>query len=145
MKTKLEKLFNENEAMNLRKLSLATNCTYQVLLKAAKKPIVGEAYDPTKINYDELAETILRKITIEEFDAIDFEAIIANSKATSAQLSSADFEINEEFTLRNDKSNLKYTMLLKTNTHVVIIREDTTQPRVMSNDTFAHQGPKKLA
>lgn len=145
MKTKLEKLFNENEAMNLRKLSLATNCTYQVLLKASKKPIVGETYDPTKINYDELAKTILRKISIEEFDAIDFEAIIANSKATSAQLSSADFEINEEFTLRNDKSNLKYTMLLKTNTHVVIIREDTTQPRVMSNDTFAHQGPKKLA
>lgn len=145
MKTRLEKLFNENEAMNLRKLSLATNCTYQVLLKASKKPIVGETYDPTKINYDELAKTILRKISIEEFDAIDFEAIIANSKATSAQLSSADFEINEEFTLRNDKSNLKYTMLLKTNTHVVIIREDTTQPRVMSNDTFAHQGPKKLA
>ena len=145
MKTKLEKLFNENEAMNLRKLSLATNCTYQVLLKASKKPIVGETYDPTKINYEELAKTILRKISIEEFDAIDFEAIIANSKATSAQLSSADFEINEEFTLRNDKSNLKYTMLLKTNTHVVIIREDTTQPRVMSNETFAHQGPKKLA
>ena len=145
MKTKLEKLFNENEAMNLRKLSLATNCTYQVLLKASKKPIVGETYDPTKINYDELAKTILRKISIEEFDAIDFEAIIANSKATSAQLSSADFEINEEFTLRNDKSNLKYTMLLKTNTHVVIIREDTTQPRVMSNETFSHQGPKKLA
>ena len=145
MKTKLEKLFNENEAMNLRKLSLATNCTYQVLLKASKKPIVGETYDPTKINYEELAKTILRKISIEDFDAIDFEAIIANSKATSAQLSSADFEINEEFTLRNDKSNLKYTMLLKTNTHVVIIREDTTQPRVMSNDTFAHQGPKKLA
>ena len=145
MKTRIEKLFNENEAMNLRKLSLATNCTYQVLLKASKKPIVGETYDPTKINYDELAKTILRKISIEDFDAIDFEAIIANSKATSAQLSSADFEINEEFTLRNDKSNLKYTMLLKTNTHVVIIREDTTQPRVMSNDTFAHQGPKKLA
>lgn len=144
MKTKLEKLFNENEAMNLRKLSLATNCTYQVLLKASKKPIVGETYDPTKINYDELAKTILRKISIEEFDAIDFEAIIANSKATSAQLSSADFEINEEFILRNDKSNLKYTMLLKTNTHVVIIREDTTQPRVMSNETFAHQGPKKI-
>ena len=145
MKTRIEKLFNENEAMNLRKLAIATNCTYQVLLKAAKKPIVGEAYDPTKINYDELAKTILRKLSIEEFDAIDFEAIIANSKATSAQLSSADFEINEEFTLRNDKSNLKYTMLLKTNTHVVIIRDDTTQPRVMSNETFAHQGPKKLA
>lgn len=144
MKTRIEKLFNENETMNLRKLSLATNCTYQVLLKASKKPIVGETYDPTKINYDELAKTILRKISIEDFDAIDFEAIIANSKATSAQLSSADFEINEEFTLRNDKSNLKYTMLLKTNTHVVIIREDTTQPRVMSNDTFAHQGPKKI-
>ena len=145
MKTKIEKLFENNEAMNLRKLAIATNCTYQVLLKAAKKPIVGEAYDPTKINYDELAKTILRKLSIEEFDAIDFEAIIANSKATSAQLSSADFEINEEFTLRNDKSNLKYTMLLKTNTHVVIIRDDTTQPRVMSNETFAHQGPKKLA
>ena len=145
MKTKLEKLFNENEAMNLRKLSLATNCTYQVLLKASKKPIVGETYDPTKINYEELAKTILRKMSVEEFDAIDFDAIIANARATSAQLSASDFEINEEFTLRNDKSNLKYTMLLKTDTHVVIIREDTTQPRVMSNDTFAHQGPKKLA
>ena len=145
MKTRIEKLFNENEAMNLRKLALATNCTYQVLLKASKKPIVGETYDPTKINYEELAKTILRKISIEEFDAIDFEAIIANARTTSAQLSASDFEINEEFTLRNDKSNLKYTMLLKTNTHVVIIREDTTQPRVMSNETFAHQGPKKLA
>ena len=58
MKTRIEKLFNENEAMNLRKLALATNCTYQVLLKAAKKPIVGETYDPTKINYEELSKCI---------------------------------------------------------------------------------------
>lgn len=145
MKTKLEKLFNENEAMNLRKLAIATNCTYQVLLKAAKKPIVGEAYDPTKINYEELAKSIERKISVEEFDAIDFDAIIASARATSAQLSASDFEVGESFTLRNDKDGRTYKMLLKTDTHVVIIRDDTTQPRVMSNETFAHQGPKKLA
>ena len=145
MKTRIEKLFNENEAMNLRKLAIATNCTYQVLLKAAKKPIVGEAYDPTKINYEELAKAILRKISAEEFDAIDFEAIIASARTTSAQLTASDFEVGESFTLRNDKDGRAYNMLLKTDTHVVIIRDDTTQPRVMSNETFAHQGPKKLA
>ena len=145
MKTRLEKLFNENEAMNLRKLSIATNCTYQVLLKASKKPIVGETYDPTKINYEELAKSIERKMSVEEFDAIDFEAIIANARATSAQLSASDFAVDECFTLRNDKDGRTYKMLLKTDTHVVIIRDDTTQPRVMSNETFAHQGPKKLA
>ena len=145
MKTKLEKLFNENEAMNLRKLAIATNCTYQVLLKAAKKPIVGETYDPTKINYEELAKSIERKISVEEFDAIDFDAIIANARTTSAQLAASDFAVDESFTLRNDKDGRAYKMLLKTDTHVVIIRDDTTQPRVMSNETFAHQGPKKLA
>lgn len=145
MKTKIEKLFENNEAMNLRKLALATGCTYQVLLKAAKKPIVGEAYDPTKINYEELAKSIERKISVEEFDAIDFEAIIASARTTSAQLSASDFEVGECFTLRNDKDDRTYEMLLKTDTHVVIIRDDTTQPRVMSNETFAHQGPKKLA
>ena len=145
MKTRIEKLFNENEAMNLRKLAIATNCTYQVLLKAAKKPIVGETYNPTKINYEELAKSIERKISVEEFDAIDFDAIIASARTTSAQLSASDFAVDESFTLRNDKDGRTYKMLLKTDTHVVIIRDDTTQPRVMSNETFAHQGPKKLA
>lgn len=145
MKTKLEKLFNENEAMNLRKLAIATNCTYQVLLKASKKPVVGEAYDPTKINYEELARAIERKISVEEFDAIDFDAIIASARTTSAQLTASDFAVDESFILRNDKDGRTYKMLLKTDTHVVIIRDDTTQPRVMSNETFAHQGPKKLA
>lgn len=145
MKTKLEKLFNENEAMNLRKLAIATSCTYQVLLKASKKPVVGEAYDPTKINYDELAKCIERKLSPEQFDAIDFESILANARTTSAQLTASDFAVDECFILRNDKDGRTYKMLLKTDTHVVIIRDDTTQPRVMSNDTFAHQGPKKLA
>lgn len=144
MKTKIENLFTNNEGMNLRKLAIATDCTYQVLLKAAKKPIVGKAYDPTEINYDELAKSVERKITPEEFDAIDFEAIIASARTTSAQLTAFDFEVGESFTLRNDKDGRTYNMLLKTDTHVVIIRDDTTQPRVMSNDTFAHQGPKKV-
>lgn len=145
MKTKLETLFSTYPEMNLRKLSIATNCTYQVLLKASKKPIVGEAYDPTKINYEELAKSIERKLSVEEFDTIDFENIVKSARVTSAQLSASDFAVDECFTLRNDKDGRTYKMLLKTDTHVVIIRDDTTQPRVMSNETFAHQGPKKLA
>ena len=144
MKTKIEKVFENYPEMNLRKLAIATGCTYQVLLKASKKPIVGETYDPTKINYEELAKSIERKISVEEFDAIDFENIVKSAKVTSAQLTASDFEVDEVFTLRNDKDGYNYKMLLKTDTHVVILREDTTQPRVMSNDTFAHQGPKKI-
>lgn len=144
MKTRLENLFNDHSEMNLRKLAIASDCTYQVLLKAARKPIIGQPYDPSAINYEELAKSVERKISVEEFDEIDFDAIISDARITSKQLTSADIEIGESFYLRNDKDGRTYNMLLKTDTHVVICRDDTTQPRVMSNDTFAHQGPKKI-
>lgn len=133
----LKEQMNNHPTISLKKLADATGCCYQYLLKASKKPIQGEAYDAAAINYDEVERLVRRKKAIED---IDFDAIEATVKVIEPVSKLADISVDTRFKLRADENI--YTAIYLTDTHIVFIADNSTQPRVMNLDTFAHQSPR---
>lgn len=132
----LREALEANENITLRKLAIETSATYNVLLKASKAPIEGEIYDPTKMNYDEVEKKLIAKIGIENFNKIDWNDL--NEKSTKAPSIKVNVKVGNEVILRDKKAF--YVVIFKTSTHIVIMAEDSTSPRAMSNGTFEHLG-----
>ena len=133
----LREALNTYPQISQKKHAESTITCYQYLLKASKKPIANQVYDPTMFNYEEVEKIIRKKIQIED---IDFKAIAETVKIIEPISSIDDFKIDTEFTLRNDEST--YKVVYVTETHVVFIANDSTQPRVMNQSTFLHQSPR---
>ena len=136
----LKDYFEKYPNASLRKLAQATNINYGVLLKKSKEPIPGEAYDPEAINWPSLEA----KLTSKEVDwgTLDWEALNAgpNRKGTSLQKDIDAFKVGDEVFLRRDNTT-PYKILYKTDTHVVIMKEGTSEPQAWSNNTFLINGP----
>lgn len=144
------------ETMSLRQIAIMTGATYNVLLKASKAPVAGMAYDPEAINYKAVQAALIRKLTLAVYNGIAWEEMIANAVSatglrTTSAADMADFVVDDIIKLRDikDKDNHitvlpLYKILILTGTHVVLIptTEGNTTPRVMSYDTFLHQGGK---
>lgn len=127
--------------LSLRKLALATDVTYGVLLKASKKPIEGVPYDPANVNYEAVDEVFTRKgIDLASLDLVSI-AGEARPKATKE----FDLKLGDKYTIRgNDEV---YEIVAITKSHVCI--QATTENeagevllRSMSIATFLHQTPK---
>ena len=111
-----------------------------MLLKASKKPIEGVPYDPTAINYDAIEAIVERKeINLEE---IDWEAVNEKPTRASSVLSKSidDYKVGDKVYLREDNENA-FEILYMTGTHVVIMKEGTSEPRALSHSTFFFKGP----
>ena len=135
----LREQFEKIEGLSLRKFACFTGVCYQYLLKASKKPIVGEAYNPEAINWAEVERVVAKKMAIKD---IDWDAL-AKSVVVKEPISQlTDFAVGTIFNLRNDERT--YAIVYKTETHVVFIADNETQPRIMNNDTFMHQGPRTV-
>lgn len=135
---------------NYPKLSLKSICEaaglcYQYVLKASKQPIAGQAYDPEAVNYDAIAKIVERKGA--DLSTIDWAALESNVKVATPVNKQEDFKIGTEFTLREseEKKGTVYSILVTTDTHLVFMAVDSTQPRVMNWDTFVHQSPRIIA
>lgn len=134
---------------NYPKLSLKAICEaaglcYQYVLKASKQPIAGQAYDPEAVNYEAIAKIVERKGC--DLDAIDWASLESQVKVVTPINKVEDFIVGTEFTLREveEKKGTIYTTVYTTETHIVFLAVDNTQPRVMNWDTFVHQSPRKL-
>ena len=125
---------------SLRKLAAATGVNYGVLLKKSKDPIPGEAYDPEATNWAALEA----KLTAKEVDwtTLDWEAMNEgpNRKGTALQKDIAAFNVGDKVYLRRNNTT-PYTILYKTETHVVIMLDGTTEPQAWANNTFLINGP----
>lgn len=143
------------EDVSLRQVALATGCTYNVLLKASKAPIEGQMYDPDIPNLTAVAKAMYRKCG-DVLMSLDWEDMIKeiqmNAPVREAGGVSIDsFEIDDYVKLRDIKDaegtiivQPVYQLKIRTGTHVVLVPvKDSTVPRVMSYDTFIHQGAKK--
>lgn len=133
----LKDIFESNE-LSLRKVALNLDLNYNMLLKASKKPIVGVAYDPNFVNYDEVASYIGNRMDI---TSIDWEAMKDSSEVSSTTLPT-NFSIGTYITIRGEVDVFEIKLI--TATHICFIPINGTQPRVMSNATFLHQGPKEV-
>lgn len=136
----LQTLFEEYPNASLRKLAAATEINYGVLLKKSKDPIPGEAYDPEATNWKALEDKLTAKGV--DWNTLDWEALNAgpNRKGTALQKDIEAFKVGDKVYLRRNNTT-PYEILYKTETHVVIMLEGTSEPQAWANNTFLINGP----
>lgn len=134
--TIIRSMFEENENLSLRKLALACDISYGVMMKSAKKPIAGVPYDPTAINYDEITALLERR----EIDVASLDVAQIVGEARKAALKETDIAVGDEFTIRNDER--KWKVIAVTTECICVQNEETL--RSMSIATFLHQTPRKI-
>lgn len=136
----LQALFEKYPNASLRKLAAATEINYGVLLKKSKDPIPGEAYDPEAINWKSLEDKLIAKGV--DWTALDWEALNAgpNRKGTSLQKDIDAFKVGDKVYLRRNNTT-PYEIVYKTDTHVVLMLEGTSEPMAWANNTFLINGP----
>lgn len=136
----LREYFEKYPNASLRKLAAATNVNYGILLKKSKDPIPGEAYDPEATNWKSLEDKLTAKGV--DWNTLDWEAMNAgpNRKGTALQKDIEAFNVGDKVYLRRNNS-VPYEILYKTETHVVIMLEGTSEPQAWANNTFLINGP----
>lgn len=136
----LQECFEINPNASLRKLAQATNINYGVLLKKSKDPIPGEAYDPEATNWAALEAKLTSKGI--DWNNLNWSELNAgpNRKGTSLQKDIDAFKVGDKVYLRRDNTT-PYEIVYKTETHVVIMKEGTSEPQAWANNTFLINGP----
>ncbi|MGN1229204.1 MAG: hypothetical protein ACI4T5_06055 [Prevotella sp.] len=136
----LQSLFEEYPNASLRKLAAATGINYGVLLKKSKDPVPGEAYDPEATNWAALEKKLTEKGV--DWSTLDWDVLNAgpNRKGTSLQKDINAFKVGDKVYLRKNNTT-PYDILYKTETHVVIMLEGTSEPQAWANNTFLINGP----
>ena len=139
MKT-LKTYFEEYSNVSIRKLAAATGINYGILLKKSKEPIPGEAYDPEAINWGALEEKLAAKRI--DWTTLDWEALNEGPSRKGATLikDMSAFKVGDKVYLRKN-NEVPYEILYKTDTHIVIMLEGTTEPQAWANNTFLINGP----
>lgn len=136
----LQDYFEKFPNASLRKLAQATDVNYGVLLKKSKDPIPGEAYDPEATNWKALEDKLTAKGV--DWTTLDWEAMNAgpNRKGTALQKDIEAFKVGDKVYLRRNNTT-PYEILYKTETHVVIMLEGSSEPQAWANNTFLINGP----
>ena len=136
----LEALMTAHPNVSLRKLALACECSYGWILKKSKEPIPGVTYDPEQVNYQAVAATFAKKGI--DLNHVDWEALNEASVRNGTQLTKdmGAFQVGGKVYLREDNTT-PFIICYKTETHIVIMKEGTTEPRAWSHGTFLMKGP----
>ena len=136
----LKDYFEKYPNASLRKLAQATDVNYGILLKKSKEPIPGKAYDPEAINWTALELKLASKAV--DWTILDWNAMNAgpNRKGSALQKDIAAFKVGDKVYLRRNNTT-PYEILYKTETHIVIMLEGTTEPQAWANNTFLINGP----
>jgi hypothetical protein len=138
----LKDKMNTYENVSIRKLSMALNINYQTLLKASKKPIVNEPYNPDAINYAAIEEIINKKEL--DLESLDWETMNQpgnSGRAATLSKNIADFQVGDLVYLRTNPTT-PYEIIYKTGTHIVIMLKGTEEPLAWSYSTFFFKGPQ---
>lgn len=136
----LQSLFEAYPNASLRKLAHATGVNYGVLLKKSKDPIPGEAYDPEATNWKALEDKLTSKGI--DWTTLDWVAMNAgpNRQGSTLQKDISAFKVGDKVYLRRNNTT-PYEILYKTETHIVIMLEGSTEPQAWANNTFLINGP----
>lgn len=138
--TNLQTYFENYPNASIRKLSAATGINYGIMLKKSKEPIPGEAYDPEAINWGALEQKLTSKGV--DWTTLDWDALNEgpNRKGATLQKDISAFKVGDKVYLRRNNTT-PYVILYKTDTHVVIMLEGSTEPQAWANNTFMLNGP----
>lgn len=137
----LEELMKTYPNVSLRKLALSLELSYGWILKCSKKPIAGQPYDPNAVNYEEVAKTFARKGI--DLASLDWESLNESTQTSHGILLTKDmeaFRTGMSVYLRED-NEVPFEICYKTDTHIVIMKHGSTEPRAWSHSTFLMKGP----
>ena len=126
--------------VSLRKLATACEVSYGWILKKSKEPIPGQAYDPEAVNYTAVAATFAKKgidLSTLDWDSLN-EAVLKRGVQLTKNMDA--FQVGQKVYLREDNTT-PFEICYKTDTHIVIMKEGTTEPRAWSHGTFLMKGP----
>ena len=133
----LEQQMSAYPKATVRKIAHAAQVSYIKLYNASKKAIVGEIYDPEKLNFEEMAKILGNDKLLD----IRWEELEANGgKKATLTKDMAKFEVGQKVYLRRDNEK-PYVIIHKTETHIVIQHEGSETPLAWQNDTFLINGP----
>ena len=138
--TSLQSLFEQYPNASIRKLAAATNINYGILLKLSKKPIPGEAYDPEATNWGALEEKLTSKGV--DWTTLNWDALNEgpNRKSATLQKDINAYPVGTKVYLRKNNTT-PYEVVYKTDTHIVIMLEGSTEPQALAHNTFLLYGP----
>ena len=136
----LETAMQKYPNVSLRKLATACEVSYGWILKKSKEPIPGMAYDPEAVNYEAVAATFAKKGI--DLNALDWDTLNEAVLKRGVQLTKNmdAFQVGQKVYLREDNTT-PFEICYKTDTHIVIMKEGTTEPRAWSHGTFLMKGP----
>lgn len=136
----LETAMQKYPNVSLRKLATACEVSYGWILKKSKEPIPGMAYDPEAVNYEAVAATFAKKgidLSTLDWDTLN-EAVLKRGVQLTKNMDA--FQVGQKVYLREDNTT-PFEICYKTDTHIVIMKEGTTEPRAWSHGTFLMKGP----
>lgn len=126
---------------SLRKLAAATNLSYPVLLKRSKAPVAGQPYDPEATNWRAVAEYVVNHdVHLEDLDWEALNAPKQRAGTVGVGKSLSDYAVGQKVWLRRD-NEVPYQIVYMTETHVVLLQDDSTEPIAWSATTFLLNGP----
>lgn len=135
----------EDENASIKQLAFAAGANYTALLKASKAPVSGQMYDPDNVNFGAMIQVLVRKNGIDALAGLKVDKLLATGTDVPEVL--LDVKVNDIVTLRpveNADGSVTefppYRAHIVTPTHLVIMVDGTSKPRVMSNATFKHSG-----
>lgn len=137
----IKQKFELHPNASLRKLAAATNTSYPVLLKRSKAPVAGQPYDPEATNWTAVAEYLeAHEIDIEDLDWEALNATKQRAGTVGVGKSLSDYEVGQKVWLRRD-NEVPFQIVYMTETHVVLLQDDSTEPIAWSATTFLLNGP----
>jgi hypothetical protein len=136
----LQAYFEEYPNASIRKVAHATGINYGVLLKKSKEPVVGELYNPEATNWKAIEEKLTSKGV--DWNTLNWDELNQGPmrNGTTLQKTVDAFKVGDKVYLRRDNTT-PYEILYKTDTHIVIMKEGTTEPQAWANNTFLINGP----
>lgn len=136
----LQEFFEAYPNASIRKVAHATGINYGVLLKKSKEPIVGQPYDPEFTNWVALEEKLKSKDV--DWTTLNWDEMNQGPSRSGSTLQKdiSAFNVGDKVYLRRD-NEVPYEILYKTETHIVILKQGTTEPQAWANNTFLINGP----
>ena len=127
-----------SKGLTLRKIAHASGANYGKLLKASRQPIPGVPYDPETMNFEAMVK-VLQPVA-EAFAAVDWNEVLKNGVRKAVVVKDIEaFKVGTKVYLRRSENS--FEIVWTTDTHVVILEENSTEPKCWSWDTFLANGP----
>lgn len=131
------------ENVTLADLAKATGGNVTVMRGKAKEPVIGEIYDPEKVNYAAVSDYLYKRNPNLKLGALDWGAMNEVKVPVSRELI-LNYETGSRYYIK--RLNGEFYVIATTSTHVALmpLNDGDTTIRAYHKDTFKAYSPKYL-